>query len=92
MSSPWFVYLLRCADNSLYGGITTDLNRRLSEHNDSNKLGAKYTRARRPVCLVYAEQCTNRQSASIREYQLKKLKKGQKEQLVLNFKEPPFLK
>ena len=92
MSSPWFVYLLRCADNSLYGGITTDLNRRLSEHNDSNKLGAKYTRARRPVCLAYAEQCTNRQSASIREYQLKKLKKCQKEQLVLNFKGPSFLK
>jgi len=85
MSSSWFVYLLRCADNSLYAGITTDLKRRLSEHNNSNKLGAKYTRARRPVCLAYSENCTDRQSASIREYQLKKLKKSEKEQLVSRF-------
>jgi len=91
MSSPWFVYLLRCADSSLYGGITTDLERRLSEHNHSNKLGAKYTRARRPVSLAYAENATNRQSACIREYQLKQLKKSDKEQLVLDFSSKNFL-
>jgi putative endonuclease len=91
MSSPWFVYLLRCADNSLYGGITTDLDRRLSEHNYSNKLGAKYTRARRPVQLAYAESATNRKSACVREYQLKRLKKNEKEQLVLDFNAVNFL-
>ncbi len=90
MSSPWFVYLLRCADNSLYGGITTDLERRLSEHNNSNKLGAKYTRARRPVHLAYAENAVNRQSACTREYQLKQLKKSDKEQLVLTFSYDKF--
>jgi len=91
MSSPWFVYFLRCADNSLYGGITTDLTRRISEHNLSNKLGAKYTRARRPVSLAYAENCTNRKSACIREYQLKQLKKADKEELVLSFNSVVFL-
>jgi putative endonuclease len=91
MSSTWFVYLLRCADNTLYGGVTTDLDRRLSEHNNSNKLGAKYTRARRPVQLAYAENASNRKSACIREYQLKRLKKNEKEQLVLDFNVASFL-
>ncbi|WDD99553.1 GIY-YIG nuclease family protein [Thalassomonas actiniarum] len=85
MSSSWYVYFLRCADNSLYAGITTDLKRRLSEHNTSNKLAAKYTRVRRPVDLVYAEQLTTRSDASSREYQLKRLSKRAKEQLVKNF-------
>ena len=88
-SSPskaqWFVYYLRCADNSLYAGITIDLVRRLIEHNTCNKTGAKYTRVRRPVTLVYAEAQENRQSASKREYQLKKLTKAEKESLVSNF-------
>lgn len=91
MSSPWFVYLLRCADNSLYAGITTDINRRLLEHNNSNKLGAKYTRVRRPVNLAYAESVINRQEASCREYQLKKLTKSAKEKLVTNFDKAHFL-
>lgn len=85
MSSSWFVYFLRCADNSLYAGITTDLNRRVNEHNNSNKLAAKYTRVRRPVILVYAEQLSSRSDASAREYQLKQLKKQTKEQLVKAF-------
>jgi len=63
MSSDWFTYFVRCADNSLYGGITTDLTRRVAEHNGSNKLGAKYTRVRRPVALVYVEKHSSRQSA-----------------------------
>ncbi len=78
----WYVYLLRCADNSLYAGITISLERRLIEHNECNKKGAKYTRVRRPVHLAYSEPQRNRQEASRREYQLKKLTKAKKEQLV----------
>jgi len=85
MTSHWYVYFLRCSDNSLYTGITTDLERRLFEHNNSNKLGAKYTRMRRPVTLVYSETQLNRQGASQREYQLKQLKKPAKESLIKNY-------
>ncbi len=80
-SCTWQVYLLRCNDNSLYAGITTDIQRRLQEHNNS-KLAAKYTRARRPVVLVYSESTSDRSTASKREYQLRKLSKTKKEQLV----------
>lgn len=91
LSKPlWFVYYLRCADNSLYAGITTDLTRRLNEHNTCNKLGAKYTRVRRPVELAFAEIQENRQLASKREYQLKKLAKVKKEALVNNFDQDDF--
>ncbi|SEK94787.1 putative endonuclease [Colwellia chukchiensis] len=81
----WFVYFLRCADNSLYAGITTSLERRLAEHNNCNKKAAKYTRVRRPVALAYAETLNNRQQASQREYQLKQLSKRHKEQLVADY-------
>jgi putative endonuclease len=81
----WYVYFLRCADNSLYAGITTSLERRLYEHNECNKKAAKYTRVRRPVTLVYAEPQLNRQEASRREYQLKQLSKPNKEQLVYQY-------
>ena len=79
----WKVYMLQCADNSLYSGITTDIKRRLEEHNTNNKKGARYTRARRPVSLVYQEHCDNRSQASCREYQLKKLTRTEKLKLVL---------
>jgi len=82
MSSIWYVYFLRCADNSLYTGITTDLSRRLEEHNFSNKLAAKYTRVRRPVRLVFSEELSSRSEATRKECQLKKLTKAKKEQLV----------
>ena len=85
MSSSWYVYFLRCADNSLYAGITTDLTRRLDEHNFSPKLAAKYTRVRRPVSLVYTEQFPSRSEATRKECQLKKLTKVKKEKLVANF-------
>jgi putative endonuclease len=85
MTSLWYVYFLRCADNSLYAGITTDLSRRLDEHNFSNKLAAKYTRVRRPLQLVYSEQVDSRSAATQREYQLKRLSKTTKEQLVNNY-------
>ena len=78
----WIVYILRCSDNSLYTGITRDLRRRLNEHNHSNRLAAAYTRARRPVSLVYQEAYLNRSSASIREATIKKMTKKEKEQLV----------
>jgi len=67
----YFVYMVRCADDTLYTGITTDLERRVAEHNGSLK-GAKYTRARRPVILVYNEEYKTRSEASKREYFIKK--------------------
>jgi len=78
----WVVYILRCADNSLYTGITTDIKRRIIEHNNDNKKGAKYTRVRRPVALVYVEKRDSRADASRREYQLKKLSRDKKQQLI----------
>ena len=79
--SDWFVYILRCADNSLYTGITTNLERRLDEHN-ATKSATRYTRARQPVTLVYQEFASSRSEASRREAQLKKLKKEEKEELI----------
>ncbi len=67
----YFVYMLKCADNTFYTGITTELERRIEEHNGSDK-GAKYTRVRRPVSLVYSEEHPDRSSASKREYEIKK--------------------
>ncbi len=80
-NNQWFVYILRCADNSLYTGITTDVKRRVEEHNELN-LGARYTRMRRPVTLVYQEEVESRSAASKREYLIKKMKKQQKEALL----------
>lgn len=80
-ADTWFIYMLRCADKSLYTGITTDISRRVIEHN-TLKTGAKYTRSRRPVTLVYSEQTSNKSLASIREYELKSLSKIQKEELI----------
>ena len=85
----WTVYFLRCNDNSLYTGITTDIKRRLYQHNNT-KSGAKYTRARRPVTLVYSESAVDKSTASKREYQLRTLPKKQKEALVLS-NTPPTL-
>jgi len=78
LQDGWVVYMLRCADGSLYTGITTDLTRRLREHNGTGA-GARYTRARRPVQLVHAENAANRSSACQREYQLKQLSRTEKE-------------
>lgn len=81
-ASCWFVYLLQCADDSLYAGITTDPARRLAEHNLCNKKGARYTRARRPVTLVYQEPVDDRSAALKREYQLRQLSRKQKLSLI----------
>ena len=83
-TTTWWVYFLRCNDNSLYAGVTTDIHRRVKEHNNS-KLGAKYTRARRPVSLVYLEEANNKSSACKREYQIRHLTKAKKEQLVHDY-------
>ena len=67
----YFVYILKCADGTLYTGIATELKRRVEEHNNSDK-GSKYTRMRRPVTLVYSEKYPDRSTASKREYEIKK--------------------
>ncbi len=76
----YFVYLLKCADGTFYIGSTTDLARRVEEHNASNK-GASYTRGRRPVTLAYSEEWASRSEAQIREAELKKLTRSQKQAL-----------
>lgn len=75
----WFVYILRCADETLYTGVTTDLTRRVAEHNSGVKgKGAKYTAARQPVVLVYDEACLDRSAAQIREAALRRSTRGEK--------------
>jgi putative endonuclease len=80
-SEHWFVYILRCRDNCLYTGVTTDCERRLHEHNNSPR-GAKFTRARRPVILTYHEEAPSRSEAQRREAQIKRLSASQKESLI----------
>ena len=79
-AQPWFVYLVRCADDSLYCGVTTDLERRLQEHNSSRR-GARYTRARRQVQLAWSSPCQDRAAACREEARVKALSKAQKESL-----------
>ncbi|HMA11088.1 MAG TPA: GIY-YIG nuclease family protein [Steroidobacteraceae bacterium] len=77
-SAAWWVYMLRCADGSLYTGITTDVVRRLAEHNGAGGVGARYTRSRRPVELVYAEAARSRAEAARREAAIKRLDRTRK--------------
>lgn len=77
----WNVYMVRCADGSLYTGIARDVARRVVEHNTNNALAANYTRSRRPVTLVYSESVATRSAAASREYQLKQLNRQEKEAL-----------
>ncbi len=77
----YYVYIVECIDKTLYTGIATDLKRRLEEHNGSEK-GAKYTRNRRPVKLMYKEELQDRSSASKREYTIKKLTRAKKLSLI----------
>ena len=78
------VYIVKCADGTYYPGKTTDLSRRLLEHNGKLKKGAKYTRARRPVTLVYYEQDLTNSSASRREQVIKHMTHSEKEALINN--------
>jgi putative endonuclease len=77
----YYIYIVKCSDDTLYTGITTDVKRRVNEHNNSDK-GAKYTKLRRPVNLVYTEEAQNRSEASKREYAIKQLSRSQKLELI----------
>lgn len=77
----YYLYILECADKTLYTGITTNLERRVVEHN-GNKLGAKYTASRRPVKLVFSKKFKNRSGASVEEARIKKLNRIQKLELI----------
>src|ERR1043165_6851865 len=76
----WFVYVVRCSDQSLYTGITTDAGRRIDEHNDGR--GARYTRSRGPVALVYLEKAADRGAALKREYEIKRMTADEKRRLI----------
>ena len=80
----YFVYIIQCNDQTLYTGITTNLDRRIKEHNGS-KLGAKYTKIRRPVKLVYSKDFINRSVASKEESRIKKLSRLEKINLLINY-------
>lgn len=82
MIKKWFLYVLLCSDGTYYTGITNSLKRRLKEHNSSTK-GAKYTKTRRPVKLIYFEDYPDRSSAQKAECQFKKMSRKQKE-IVIN--------
>lgn len=84
--SIWSVYLLGCADGSLYTGIAKDVSKRVAQHNRG--LGAKYTRGRRPVELLFAEEVGDRGEALRREYVIKQLPKTKKIQLIIDYHQP----
>ena len=78
--SGWFVYIVECSDNTLYTGVATDIEARLAEHNAGR--GAKYTRARLPVALVYSEKAKDRSTALRREHVIKRMPTLDKRSLV----------
>lgn len=80
MDTTWYLYILRCADGSLYTGITTDVERRLEEHRSGK--GAKYTRGRGPLELVYREVCGSHSDALKREYAVKQLVRKDKLEMI----------
>lgn len=82
----YYVYMLRCADGTFYIGFSNDVEKRVRIHNEG-KAGAKYTKARRPVSLVYKELCESKSDALKREWQLKKLTRAQKQDLIMSQKE-----
>lgn len=84
MSAPWQVYIVQCADGTLYTGVARDLQRRLSQHNGELTGGPRYTRGRRPVKLLWSENAPDRSAAQQREARIKKLNRVAKMQLVSN--------
>ena len=78
----WYLYILECADGTLYTGITDDVPRRLEQHNSGK--GAKYTRGRGPVQLRYQEECGSRSDASKREYEVHHMTRQEKLELIKN--------
>lgn len=79
----WYVYIIECSDKTFYTGITSDIHRRIEEHNTSPK-GAKYTKGRRPVKLVYCRRKKNKITASKEEYRIKKLTREEKLKMILS--------
>ena len=88
LAERWLVYILRCADGSLYTGITNDLSRRLEQHNAGT--ASRYTRSRLPVTLVYHEEATTKGEALKRELVIKSLSRKAKEALIQSVK-PSFI-
>ena len=80
MDNSWYVYILRCADDTLYTGITNDPQRRLAQHNAGT--ASKCTRCRRPVEMVYCQQVEDKGAALRREYAIKQLSRTQKLELI----------
>ena len=83
---PWYLYVVCCSDSTLYTGITTDIKRRISQHNSGR--GAKYTKGRGPVKLMHIRQYKNRSDASKAESKFKKLKRAKKLQIINDFALP----
>jgi putative endonuclease len=81
--NKYYLYILECIDQTLYTGITTDLERRVIEHN-TNNLGAKYTKSRRPVKLIYHKKFDNRSEATKEEMRIKKLTRQEKVAIIKN--------
>lgn len=84
MDKKYYTYIVRCADGSLYTGFTTDIEKRVKAHNEGK--GAKYTKGRGPVTLVYFETSQTKEEAMSREWHIKRLTKPQKEKLIASFK------
>ena len=78
----WQVYLLQCSDDTLYSGVTTDLDRRLRQHNGEIVGGARYTQGRRPVAVMWSVSCDSRSDAQQREAALRRLSRQQKWDLI----------
>ncbi|HXV12812.1 MAG TPA: GIY-YIG nuclease family protein [Candidatus Krumholzibacteria bacterium] len=78
--STWFVYIVECADDTLYAGVATDTKARVAKHNAGE--GAKYTRTRRPVELVYVEPASDRSTAQRREHEIKRMSAEAKRRLI----------
>ena len=81
----FYTYIIKCSDNSLYTGYTTDIKRRVDEHNTGS--GAKYTRGRLPVVLKYVEFNNTRSDAMSREYEIKQLTKTEKKELLSDYED-----
>jgi predicted GIY-YIG superfamily endonuclease len=89
MDKNWYLYILRCGDGTLYTGITTDVEKRLEQHRTGK--GAKYTRGRQPLELVYREKCGDHSTALKREYEIKKMPRDAKMRLITKTDEKPAL-
>ena len=88
----YYTYMLRCSDNSIYTGMTNDLNKRINEHLEKGKKGAKYTKSHNVVKLEIAWRSKDKSLACKLEYQIKQLTKGQKENLIKGEKLSTYLK